>query len=89
MSNPIHKVKRCVNDGHKLHWTEDTITGWLASGIEDKHGVEIYEGDIVLCNGKRCEVQFIRHHFVLYDGTGYRALLELFDLEVIGHVAEE
>lgn len=97
MNNPVHKVKRWVtyDDGREPHWTDDTAVGWLATGVIDKNGVEIHEGNIVRYwvgdEEIKCEVEFGEGAFLLFeDGVFLKSLEEFYgdELEIIGHIAE-
>lgn len=98
--NPVHKVKRRVvfADGTPPHWTIDAFSGWLATGVKDKNGLEIIEGDKVIFGELEKEgviifkdgafgiahKEFEKELFI----SLYRAK-DFLQVEVIGHITEE
>lgn len=99
MTTPIHRWKERVTygegfNGKSAHWTFDGKPCWLASGLCDRNGVEIYEGDIVILDNQRGVVRFTNAQFYIdRDGTEdvpftLNSLCSPF-VEVIGHIAEE
>lgn len=95
MKSPIHRWKQFFTyaDGREPHWTFDGKPCWLGSGVTDKKGVEIFEGDLVNCgridgvmtvvfyNGVFC----LENHIESYELPDCKSST----LEVIGHVMEE
>jgi len=96
MKEPDHKVKRHVvplSNKQKPYWIENPVHGWLASGIVDRNGKEIFEGD-------RVSVSEHKHPFTVMFADGkfwlgnsrMKCHLTYFHnskIEVVGHVAED
>jgi hypothetical protein len=68
------------------------------TGLTDKNGVKVFEGDIFLINGKAYFVQFLeeRGSYVLTTGNGFdsRNCMDfncdiIFELEVIGNTIDD
>ena len=89
MTNPIHRLKKFVkyvgNEKPSSYYLTEAV-GWLASGVKDWRGVEIYEGDIINDEGDTSAVTF-------KDGAfwAFGQILEHFcgSVEVVGHIAED
>ena len=69
------------------------IHGELGSGILDKNGKEIFEGDIVTFdNGElaplKSRVEFDNGGFYASDWNGYLSLTQCTNLEVVGHAGD-
>lgn len=96
MREPDHKVKRHfvpLSDKGKPHWVHYPVHGWLGSGVKDKNGAEIFEGDrVILCN-QRGVVRFANAQFYIdREDDPVPFTLNCFCspfIEVVGHIAEE
>lgn len=97
MINPAHRMKKFVRYAGNEKPASSYITnasGWLGSGVKDKHGVEIYEGDLVILDNQRGVVRFANAQFYIdRDGDDnvpftLNRLCSPF-IEVVGHVAAE
>ncbi len=64
----------------------EQVTGELGSGITDRNGKEIFEGDIVKIHDAEGRTTFEDGSFFINDRPIWR--LKSSDLEVIGHVED-
>ena len=94
MKEPDHKVKRHIvpfNDKEKPYWIENPVHGWLASGVKDYKGVEIYEGDIVRHEIWEKDIPVTFHDSAFWLGDTDCPLCYQFGklLEIVRHIAED
>lgn len=87
-----HTIRRFKRD--KLGFVVEEVKSVkceLGTGMLDRGGAEIIEGDIVIFENKEYPVVFHDCEFYLHEAAGDLPLstFESYELEILGHVDEE
>lgn len=91
MTNPTHRLKkfvRYVGDEKPTSCYITDANGWIGSGVKDINGVEIFEGDIILLDGKKFVATIDEGSFIIKNNDGEFYYLEPLLGEVVGHIME-
>ena len=80
-----HSIRQRVINEYGLPVVKvETVNGELGSGITDRNGKEIFEGDIVKIHDAEERTTFEDGSFFINDRPIWR--LKSSDLEIVGHV---
>lgn len=94
------KEQKYIRRGEEEYWVDDNTVGQF-TGLRDKNGVKIFEGDLIICNGgeKPLAVTYYNGCWVCIPtkkypnvSADYRHRLEFdseIEYEVVGNIYEE
>ena len=89
MNIPNHLYKPLKQFGNKISLGAPVkFNGWLDTGVVDKNGQHIFEGDLVKVNGS--DAGFVSFHDGAFFAGGW--LLKNYtdgEIEIVGHISEE